>query len=198
MIDKFKFWKKSNSLTLAQAALLIVNEVPEDWDLLTQFPYGFKAIYQHLLEDAATCIEDEYIEDDKGTFHSVYRLEIKDRTLVKSFKCEDGFNIKVDRHDLDIWLARNKMPILFDVSDEAFVTHATEYQYTTPMLNILNKASSHFFNPRRNPDPKSLEIVDWIITEGNKAGIPISKNVAEAMFTIIKPLNHDPRNIRVE
>lgn len=68
--------------------------------------------------------------------------------------------------------------------------------YTTPLLTILRAAVDQFFHPRRNTDAKSEEVVEWIIAEIDRAGLPESRKVAEAMFTIIKPNDHDPKKKR--
>ncbi|SFH60632.1 hypothetical protein SAMN05216299_1333 [Nitrosospira sp. Nsp14] len=70
--------------------------------------------------------------------------------------------------------------------------------YSTAWLDILTRAIAQFFNPRRDLDPKREEVVEWIISEAAKAGLPQSKNIAVAIFTIIKPDDHDPKKKRVE
>jgi len=67
--------------------------------------------------------------------------------------------------------------------------------YSTPWLDIVNRAT-HFFNPRRKPDPKREEVVAWIKSEARKAGLLESNNIAVAIFTIIKPNYHHPREKR--
>ncbi len=64
--------------------------------------------------------------------------------------------------------------------------------YSTPWLTIQNAAISKFFNPRPSQDAKSDEVLAWINEEA-KIGIGPSDNVAKAIFTIIKPLDHNPK-----
>ena len=68
--------------------------------------------------------------------------------------------------------------------------------YSTPTLEILNAAIKEFFNPRRNPDAKREEIVEWVKARMAAAKMPNSDNIAKAIFTIIKPIDHDPRKRR--
>jgi hypothetical protein len=70
--------------------------------------------------------------------------------------------------------------------------------YSTDWLAIQNAAIARFFSPRRNPDAKREEVVDWIISEAARAGLQESRNIAAAIFTIIKPDDHDPKKKRVE
>jgi hypothetical protein len=70
--------------------------------------------------------------------------------------------------------------------------------YSTDWLAIQNATITRFFSPRRNPDAKREEVVDWIISEAARAGLQESKNIAVAIFTIIKPDDHDPKKKRVE
>jgi hypothetical protein len=85
-----------------------------------------------------------------------------------------------------------------DVSQSRRQTPGLESKsiYTTPLLAILRAAVDQFFHPRRSTDAKSEEVVEWIIAEIDRAGLPESRKVAEAMFTIIKPNDHDPKKKR--
>lgn len=68
--------------------------------------------------------------------------------------------------------------------------------YTTDYINIMHAAINEFFEPRRSVDAKKDEVVAWIKAQMTASGLPDSENVASAMFTIIKPSNHDPRKRR--
>lgn len=69
-------------------------------------------------------------------------------------------------------------------------------QYLTPLLAIQHAAIAEFFAPRRNPDAKSEEVVEWIKAAMANAKLPVSDNVARAIFTIIRPPNHNPKKRR--
>ncbi len=68
--------------------------------------------------------------------------------------------------------------------------------YSTDLISILNAAIAEFFEPRRNVDARKDEVVEWIKSKMVAAGLVGSDNIAEAMFTIIKPEDHDPRKRR--
>jgi|ThiBioDrversion2_2_1062182.scaffolds.fasta_scaffold00413_35 hypothetical protein len=68
--------------------------------------------------------------------------------------------------------------------------------YSTAWLSIQNRAIAQFFSPRRNFDAKSEEVVEWIMAETAKVGLKESRKVAEAIFTMIKPDDHDPKKKR--
>lgn len=70
--------------------------------------------------------------------------------------------------------------------------------YSTAWLTIQQAAIAQFFNPRRNPDAKRDEVVEWIKQQAETTGLPDSNNIATTIFTIIKPANHDPKKKRVE
>lgn len=70
--------------------------------------------------------------------------------------------------------------------------------YSTEWLAIQNAAIREFFNPRRNPDAKRDQIIDWIKQQARAAGLGETDNIPKAIFTIIKPANHDPKKKRVE
>lgn len=70
--------------------------------------------------------------------------------------------------------------------------------YTTNLLQIQNLAITNFFNPRKNVDARQEEVTKWIIDKGRELGIAVSNNVADSMFTIIKPIDHNPKQRRVK
>lgn len=69
--------------------------------------------------------------------------------------------------------------------------------YKTPYLEVMDMAIKNFFLPRREVDAKSDEIVEWIASRLSSVGLEGSKRIAHAMFTIIKPADHNPRKRRV-
>jgi hypothetical protein len=74
----------------------------------------------------------------------------------------------------------------------------TVTNYSTKWLLIQQDAISQFFQPRRNPDAKKEEIIEWINSQAVVRGLGASNNIASTIFTIIKPENHDPKKTRGE
>ena len=70
--------------------------------------------------------------------------------------------------------------------------------YLTKWMEVQEGAIREFFNPRRNPDAKSEEVVEWIHKTAKNIQLKESNNIAEAIFSIIKPENHDPKRKRIE
>ncbi|WP_272993699.1 hypothetical protein [Porticoccus hydrocarbonoclasticus] len=68
--------------------------------------------------------------------------------------------------------------------------------YSTPHLEVLRDAINHFYNPRRDLDPKRDEVVEWISDRLRERGQSDPGSIARAMFTIIKPPDHNPRRRR--
>lgn len=101
------------------------------------------------------------------------------------------------RSDATRWAAVN-FPETFPFTPESGGTTGQEEKpgYSTPLLAILNAAIAQFFEPRRNPDAKKPEVVEWVKNEMTAAGMDDSNRIAEAIFTIIKPENHAPRKRR--
>lgn len=68
--------------------------------------------------------------------------------------------------------------------------------YSTPLLKLQKTAIDEFYSRRRAVDPTKDEVVEWLTSKERKLDFTVSANVAEAMFTIIKPKDHDPRKRR--
>ena len=67
--------------------------------------------------------------------------------------------------------------------------------YSTHYIEVMHNAVAEFFEPRHDVDPKKAEVVDWVNTRLAEKGLR-SDNIAQAIFTIIKPADHDPRKRR--
>lgn len=68
--------------------------------------------------------------------------------------------------------------------------------YSTPWLGVTQAAIVEFFEPRRRQDAKKEEVVEWIKKHAASVGLSDSGRIAEAIFTIIKPSDHNPRKRR--
>lgn len=90
------------------------------------------------------------------------------------------------------------IPGVTSVNDDMHTESQVRGTYSTKWLGIQLAAIGEFFNPRRNPDAKKDEVVDWINDQAVNAGLTASNNIAETIFTIIKPENHDPKKKRGE
>jgi hypothetical protein len=59
-------------------------------------------------------------------------------------------------------------------------------------------AHDHFYNPRRDPDAKKVEVVEWLMSEGKRMGLQVSNNKASVIFGMVKAQDHNPKKKRVE
>lgn len=110
---------------------------------------------------------------------------------------------------LEWWKSKGKNPEwihiavgLDQIKGDASVNNGKQPEtappYSTAWLNIQQAAIAQFFNPRRNPDAKRDEVIEWIKQQAEVAGLPESNNTATSIFTIIKLANHDPKKKRGE
>ncbi len=100
-----------------------------------------------------------------------------------------------DRHP-DLWAFTATEIWGVDTLETGEDANSTDNCYSTPLLMIMNAAIAEFFMPRRDKDAKREEVVNWIKTQMSASKMPDSENIAVAIFTIIKPLDHDPRKRR--
>ena len=87
---------------------------------------------------------------------------------------------------------------LYESSENKSSASAIETSYETDLLKLLNLAVSQFFNPRRISDAKKEDVTQWLKDKGDELNIVVSDNVADSIFTIIKPKNHNPKIRRVQ
>lgn len=68
--------------------------------------------------------------------------------------------------------------------------------YSTPLLELQKAAIFEFYSQPRVVDPKKNDVVEWLFAAAKELDLPLSDNVADAMFTIIKPKDHNPKKRR--
>lgn len=102
-----------------------------------------------------------------------------------------------DKRPLLSWLIGAKElehpPHIRDILTAFEANNARQDRWTTPYLRLIEQAVEKFFGAGRTRDPKSPEVVDWLSKKMEEAGVPPSKHIASAIFTIIKAPDHNPR-----
>ncbi len=84
-----------------------------------------------------------------------------------------------------------------NVLDQKQQTNSSNETFSlTPLHELTIKAIKEFFSPRKSIDAKKEEVVEWIVNNGKTLSPPVSVNIAEAIFTIIRPIDHNPRKRR--
>jgi hypothetical protein len=119
----------------------------------------------------------------------------------------DYEKIKITKESLSAWFLQNKevkKASIFSTTTLAGSNKINLLKKTedgmhipksnlTPWLSILIEAIHQNFPEDREIDPKKANVVEWILEKAKKEGIAESENIANAIFTIIKPQNHNPK-----
>lgn len=149
-----------------------------------KFSYGTKtpyADYDHFKTDvwfkflegadevASAFIDREYIEKN-----AVFMADVVDNTEV-----------------FELGMIETKKDLIIE-------NESSMKAYNTDLLNLLNLTVTNFFNPRHPIDAKKEEVTKWIRDKGKELNIYVSDNVADSIFTIIKPNDHNPKIKRVD
>jgi hypothetical protein len=198
-----EIWRTRSDYRLYEAALLIVGRSPADWTvekLLSAPPSDFAMIYGQMLIGAEV-IKEKNVESQEytGVFYDVYEFMTHQFQEFHRLTNRDKLLAVVERSELIRWLKTKKnFPDNLFLNPELTTSPVEKTpSYSTPWLKILEATAAQFFNPRQTYDAKRDEVVDWVKAEAKKAGLPDSSNIATAIFTIIKPIDHDPKKKRV-
>lgn len=116
------------------------------------------------------------------------------------------------RSDLFPFLWKTGMPFSFDLpkwsplgtlhpqKDDSTISQKplgqiglNESSYSTPLLDLQKAAIFEFYSHPRTVDPRKEEVVEWLFEAAKQMDLALSTNVADAMFTIIKPTDHNPK-----
>jgi hypothetical protein len=96
------------------------------------------------------------------------------------------------------WLDYAEKQGLYKSPESKNLASISPLAYETDLLKLLNLAVLEFFNPRRACDAKKEEVTQWLKDKGTTLNIVVSDNVADSIFTIIKPKNHNPKIKRIQ
>lgn len=182
------------------------NGNPENYSRWGQGPelkefkaYGFHRdqITTFLLKQGIKTVTENIANDDvPGTDLSMVSAEAQRADSAEI----DAYRAEVERLHGENNLLTRELERLNRYSSDIPAAETKQHEempgYSTPVLAVLNAAITEFFEPRRNPDAKKEEVVKWIKSRMLDAGLADSDNIAAAIFTIIKPENHDPRKRR--
>ena len=118
MEDSLRYLQFKNSLTLAQAALIIIGESPIDWPearLAIESPKGFKEIIDEMIDDAKY-IEREGME--LGEIFTEYTLMTNGSKDMTGRTETDWHSTKVDRSDIIKWARLNNLEVSYFGEDD--------------------------------------------------------------------------------
>lgn len=120
-MDKFQNWRGRSFYTLAQTALLMIEENPDDWTdskkLIDNPPIGFCNMHEYLLFEVTRVVEENNYNIDYERYHNIYALsnreEFEPANIVK-FTQEEKLGIVVEDWAIKRWLKeQRKEPIKF-------------------------------------------------------------------------------------
>ena len=189
-------WDKSN----LQEYLLYDNwEAEPALGLLAGFDYlgmkgmGIYACYRPLDQSLENDFHDEPDANATRLINFWERSNNKWVEYPPIFFIEWALSKKFRPPWLDWAIGKNLYIPKQEVSQNKTGTITASTTYSTKWLEIQQAAILEFFSPRRKVDAKKDEVVTWIEFKAIKAGIKKPTNVAEVIFTIIKPEDHSPK-----
>lgn len=207
-------WCKYDSLTKEEFARLLSGMLPATdpkggffdqlyWSDAEKYPVGTKhAIFSlfTIFTNNFKCLKHvREILSRSSIGDSAAPKLLAEYARSKGLLPHDGVFGTIDNSPLLSLLNPSNSDVLTAQSDdELSIQSESGLPYSTKWLIIQNAAIMEFFNPRRNPDAKKDEVVQWIMLKAASVGLKASKQIGEAIFTIIKPSNHNPRKKRGE
>lgn len=190
-------WRGCDTFTLSEAALLIIEEYPDDWadtsKLIKDPPRRFLPIYKRLLIAATTVIdENAESEENPSLTYIQYELDTDKPEGVDKLSLEDGLVILVWHGRLKKWLKRKSIESKFFDDDELTEFGASEDDSPTKshvnvsrQLSILNQASSKFWanadRSDRDTHPLNADVAKWFREHD------FTDTVANSAASIIRP-----------
>lgn len=168
MKDKPKYWSIKRTLTLAEAAVLLVGEDPDKWPvskLIHDRPYGFTPIFDTMIEDAqniegdGTAIE----ERDDGDFHTEYTLMTYESLCLAKRTEREWLSTKSDTTEIVRWAKalrdRLSSPVKLDfsllVDISSTEVEASEKESLITLSNLSDKDGATY------PSELDLAIQAW-------------------------------------
>lgn len=142
MRNNLYFWKANRELSLVQAALLIIGEDPQQWDVFGGAdgrPEGFDAIYQALLRSVNNVPWDE---------NGCDFIPVEGDFPKGGYQWRDGHEYFVRVEFIKEWLKNNKIESDF-FSDNPNKTESSEENIETAYSEHINTLTSELDAPHR-------------------------------------------------
>ena len=196
MKDRLTSWRGLEDLTLADAALLMIEKYPDDYSdglkLLNEPPNDFIPIYKQLLKSASTpndefAISDDYKHDD----FTIYQLRTDKSKHIGKLSLEDGLFVTTTPKRLKKWLASKERRARFFDDDTLTSFEAskevkpTSHSNVSEQLSYLNQASSKYWEnadpSNRGTHPLNSTVAAFLVKRG------FSATLADSGATIIRP-----------
>lgn len=189
-------WRSNDSFTLAEAALLIIEQYPDDWAdtamLIKNPPRRFLPIYKRLLTAASTIIDERVVSDDfPDQTYIQYELDTDKPECSEKLSIHDGLSISVWQSGLRKWLTSKGLEAKifdddnlaeFEVSEEPTTKN---HPNVSVQLSLLNQASTKYWASAdrndRDTHPTNAVIAKWLIER------EFSETLANKAATIIRP-----------
>jgi hypothetical protein len=173
------------------------------WLVLAGFDYSSTKHHICLLTiDQVRTLPYELYSEDVDRLRSLWQSKYQDGDMCEGETFPPSYYIEwaLSKRYRPVWLDWAVERRLYSPQQIAGNISQNEKKppYSSPWLIIQQSAIEQFFKPRRNPDAKRDAVVEWIKQQAETAGLPDSNNIAAAIFTIIKPTNHDPKKKRIE
>lgn len=195
----YEHWTKTAYWTLDEALALSFGKSPEivTWDSLKAYinVSTFAKAYQKrrdlaLRSKALNKLFDPIFPTLFISWANEFDIELPDE-LIESIKKKSGLAVNWFEEYKKI---KQKYDDLVSNSDNSTSNNKVQlFKYESDLLKIQQLAISEFYLFRKNVDPKSNEVTEWIKNKGEELKINVSTNIAEALFTIIKPNDHNPK-----
>jgi len=138
-------------------------------------------------------VPSEKVYKDSISLNQIHKCDLFVRIMDGNFI---QIQTLINFSDIDLLSIQNKKnysPKIYEkyINDKSRI-------YETDLLNIQKLAIKEFFYPRKRIDPKKEEVTEWLKNKGDELKINVSDNIADTIFTIIKPADHNPKKRRVE
>lgn len=151
MSNRLEDWRGLDIYTLAEAALLIIEEYPDDWTdsegLLKNPPHRFIPIYKKLRTSATNVIDENApSEEDPNHTYIKYDLHTDKAENVERISKVDGFSVNVGQGQLKKWINAKGIQARFFTDDNLAEFKANEKEDFTPTsyANPTNKDSTTY------------------------------------------------------
>ncbi len=200
----FIYWSKMAHWSLDEAIALSFGKSPEivSWKKVAPFTFNstFAKEYEKRRELALRYLSWKKLYDPMApSIFISWAIELDidlPADLISNVEEKSGVSINWFEKYKELKTATDNLKIVIKnkQDDEISVTE----NYTNDLLIILNLAINEFFYPRKSKDPKKDEVIEWLKIKGKELKVNVSDNIAEAIFTIIKPNDHNPKIKRAQ
>lgn len=202
--ERFEHKKKEDLVVSINDSVFIQSETIEVYFRLSDFFNWLSQLHVSIDKDIFRAFYHSQLPNSKESIlnESVYKLE-ENQVLSNGriFDLAKAEKFDIQQQMIDEVMQELRIELIKIIGDSTTLIEVEKKNitssYNPELFRLLERAIKHHYPNDAKCDPKKEHFINWLEQEAKKLEMPISNNIAKAMFTISARPDHNPKLKRI-